>query len=82
MPFSFYDSQVPEEYRRTFPAKLERMIVEEARRRAQILKSLGYDRSYAKMRVRGNLHWEFELGRLPAAAKAAEQVVDEVYGRS
>ena len=81
MPFPWYCSEVPEEYRRTFGAKFERMLIEDARRRAQILKSLGYDRSYAKLRVRGNLRWEFELHRLPDFAKRVEDAVDAVYGR-
>jgi hypothetical protein len=81
MPFPWYRSEVPEDYRRTFAVKFERMLVEDARRRAQILKSLGYDRSYARLRVRGNLRWEFELHELPDFAKKIEDVVDAVYGR-
>jgi len=42
---------------------------------------LGYDRSYAKLRVRGNLLWEFELHRLPDFAKRVEDAVDAVYGK-
>jgi hypothetical protein len=79
--FPWWEPAVPEEYRRTFSEKFERMILEDARRRAQILRALGYERAYARMRVRGNVLWEFEKHKLPAVAKRVEEVVDEVYAR-
>ncbi len=80
MSFPWWDPRVPEAVTRTFASKFEEMLVGGARRQAEILKSLGHDRAYARMRVRGNLRWEFELHNLPAAAKRAEDAVDAVYG--
>lgn len=81
MSFPWYEVHVPEEYRATFAEKYERMILEDARRRAQILHSLGYDRGHAKLRVRGNLRWEYELHELPTVAKSLDGVVDRIYGK-
>ena len=52
---------------------------EDVRRRAQILKSLGYDRDYAKGRMRANVQWEFAPHAPPAFAKGFDAVIDEVY---
>lgn len=81
MPFPWYESAVPPEVRGTFRAKRERMYVEEAKRRAQILRSLGYDRAYARARVRGNLLWDFELHGPVTWLNRVDEAVDQVYMR-
>ena len=81
MSFPWWEAPVPEDYRATFPQKFETMLVDETRRRAQILHSLGYEHAEALLRVRVYLRWDYELHGLPRAAGKLEGVVGEVYGR-
>ena len=81
MSFPWWESSVPVAYRATFPQKLEAMLVAEARRRAEILHSLGYTFAETLLRVRAYLRWDYETGGRPRAAAGALGAVDAVYGR-
>jgi hypothetical protein len=59
----------------------DRMYVTELEEKAAMLLRLGYDREHAKMRLRANVSWEFELHRKPALAARIDQIVEAVYSR-
>lgn len=81
MSFPWWESKIPEDYLATFPHKLETMLVEETKRRAQILYSLGFALPEAVARVRAYLRWDYEGSGTPAAVAKLEGVVAEVYAR-
>ena len=81
MSFPWWEPTIPEDYRATFPSKLEAMLVAGARRRAQILQSLGYSYEDALARVRTYLEWDYETSELPAAASKVDAAVGDVFGR-
>lgn len=81
MSFSWWATPIPAEYRATFPAKFEAMILDEAKRRAEMLCHLGYPEAEVRLRVRAHLRWDYELHGLPAAAKQVDAVIGEVVAR-
>jgi hypothetical protein len=79
MPFDWWKPTIPEAYRHTFARKHDHMLLEDVRRRAQILRSLGYPRAYARARVHANVRWEFDPRPAPAVVKKFDEIVDDVY---
>jgi hypothetical protein len=82
MPFDWMDPSVPKgqaaRERKSTTAALEREMAD----RAALLRRLGYSLAEAKLRVRGNLLWDFEIQGRPAIAARVDDIVSRVYGRS
>lgn len=78
MPFAWYHPDVPPEYT-TAPQKAAAMYEAELRDRAQLLMRLGYSKEETKLRLRGNVLWDFELHGKPAHLKRVNAIVDKVY---
>ena len=81
MSFSWWATPIPAEYRATFPAKFETMLLDETKRRAELLCNLGYPEAEVRLRVRAHLQWDYALQALPAAAKRVDVVIGEVIAR-
>jgi hypothetical protein len=62
-------------------ARREQMYLEEMEERAALLCRLGFDKARAKLRLRANLAWDFELNETPALAKKIDSIVDAIYAR-
>jgi hypothetical protein len=81
MSFPWWESPVPGEYRATFPAKFQAMLLDETRRRAEILCSLGFAPADVRLRVRAHLAWDYELHPLPKSAARVDEVIAAVCAR-
>lgn len=78
MPFSWYHPDVPEAYTDA-GSKAEQMYLHELRERAALLMRLGYPKQETKLRLMGNVRWDFELHSSPSHLQAVDKVVDNVY---
>jgi hypothetical protein len=78
MPFAWYHPDVPNEYR-CAPQKATAMYEAELRERARLLLRLGYSKEDAKLRLRGNVLWDFELHAKPTHLDRVSAIVDSVY---
>lgn len=64
-------------------SRLPEAYLRELRDRAALLMRLNHDAEYVKMRLRGNVSWDFELsGGGGAYGKEVDELVDAVFGRS
>jgi hypothetical protein len=50
--------------------------------RAELLRGLGRSAKFTKMRLLGNMSWEFDLHGRPKHAADVERIVDEVYRKA
>ena len=76
MPFPWYQPDVPP---LASPEKARAMYEAELRERAMLLLRLGYSVEEAKLRLRGNVRWDFELHRAPPHLKRVDAIVDQVF---
>ena len=81
MPFPWLKPDVPRRYAATFPRKAEAMYLRELEERAALLFRLRYPRDLCKLRLRGNVRWDFEMHKTPAFIARVDAIVDAVYGR-
>ena len=81
MPFPWLYADVPAAFAATFGKKSEASYLREAEERAGLLCRLGFSRTEAKRRVRGNVRWEWELHGMPRFLTELDGVVDSVYAR-
>jgi hypothetical protein len=81
MPFDWYRYKVPEWYNATFPEKRLAMYMDDMRVKATLLRNLGYDKEYVKLRLRGNVRWAYEMTTLPDYIEKVEKVVEEVFSK-
>ncbi len=81
MPFKWYHYKVPEWYSETFPAKRLTMYLDDMKVKATLLRNLGYDKDYVKLRLRGNVRWAYEMTAVPEYIEKVDQVVEEVYSK-
>ena len=79
MAFPWYQPDVPSRFALA-SNKAATMYETELRERAALLMRLGYSKEEAKIRLRGNVRWDFELQKnaAPHLAKV-ELIVDKVY---
>jgi hypothetical protein len=75
MPFPWYQPDVPP----PAPEKARAMYEAELRDRAMLLLRLGYTAAETKLRLRGNVHWDFELHGAPPHLKRVDAIVDQVF---
>lgn len=59
-----------------------RMYRRELVERAELLRRLGRSAKFTKMRLLGNISWEFDLHGRPKHAADVERIVDEVYRKA
>jgi hypothetical protein len=78
MPFSWYNPDVPEEYL-VSAEKARRMYEQELGDRAALLMRLGYSQDEVRVRLAGNVAWDFELHQAPAHREAVERITDQVF---
>ena len=78
MPFAWYHPDVPNEYR-SAAEKATAMYEAELRERARLLLRLGYSQEEAKLRLRGNVLWDFELHTKPEHLDRVSAIVEKVY---
>lgn len=78
MPFDWYHPDLPADYS-VSPQKADQMYLQELGTRAALLMRLGYDKQDTKLRLRGNVQWDFELHNKPEHLKKIDEMVDEVY---
>jgi len=78
MPFPWYQADVPDELLAS-PDKARAMYENELRERAMLLLRLGYSAEEAKLRLRGNVRWDFELHGKPPHLKRVDSIVDQVF---
>jgi hypothetical protein len=81
VPFPWLHADVPAAFAATFAKKAETSHLREAEERAGLLCRLGFSRTEAKRRVRGNVRWEWELHGMPRFLAELDGVVDSVYAR-
>ncbi len=64
------------------PARAMAMYDREAEERAGLLYRLGCDKAYAKVRLRGNARWDWEMHEMPRGLlKRLDEICDRVYAR-
>ena len=78
MSFPWYEADVPADFLFA-PEKRRAMYEGELRERAALLLRLGFPADQAKLRLRGNLRWDFELHRTPAELARVDSIVDQVF---
>jgi len=78
MPFPWYHPDLPADLA-SAGKKAAAMYERELAERATLLMRLGYSREEAKMRLRGNVRWDFELHGNPAHLKRIGAIVDQIY---
>jgi hypothetical protein len=78
MPFAWYEPDIPSEVAHG-AEKAAEMYEAELRDRALLLLRLGYSKEETKLRLRGNVLWDFELHAKPAHLKHLNAIVDKVY---
>jgi len=79
MAFSWYEPDLPGDYLKGGKQKAAAMYEAEIRDRAALLQRLGYSKEEAKLRLRGNVRWDFELEGTPAHLARVGSIVDKVY---
>lgn len=78
MPFEWYEPDVPRVDTRS---KALQMYERELADRAALLQRLGYSKSAALERLRGNVEWDFELHDKPEHLARVNEIVERVYAR-
>ncbi len=78
MPFPWYQPDLPDDYR-SAAAKAGAMYETELRERASLLMRLGYSAEETKLRLRGNVRWDFELHGEPPHLRRVDAIVDQVF---
>ena len=78
MPFDWYHPDVPQDFAKA-PEKARKMYEREMGEHAAMLLRLGYSKDEAKLRLRGNADWDFELHNKPGHMERIATLVDEVY---
>jgi hypothetical protein len=76
-PFGWWDPK----RRPVSREKRDQMVRRELEDRAALLFRLGYPAAKCKARLRGNLHWDYELHGKPRQDKEIDRIVDSVYQR-
>ena len=61
--------------------KRDQMVRHELEERAALLFRLGYSAARTKLRLRGNLSWDYELHGKARQEKEIDRIVDAVYQR-
>jgi hypothetical protein len=78
MPFAWYHPDLPPEFAHA-GKKAMAMYEEELRSRAMLLLQLGFSKEETKLRLRGNVNWDFELNGRPGHYHRIDAIVDKVY---
>ena len=81
MPFPWLHAETSVAFSATFAKKAEASHLQEIEERAGLLCRLGYSRTDAKRRIRGNVRWEWELHGMPRFFSKLDGIVDGVYSR-
>jgi|GEM_PF-1945905 len=81
MPFDWYHAKIPPFVIETFPSKRLKMYLDDMKIKATILRNLGYDREYVRMRLRGNIRWAYEMTKEPDYLNSVDNVVEEVFSK-
>ena len=62
--------------------QLHPMYVRELEQRAALLMRLQHDKQYVKMRLLGNVRWDFEMNSKVDYKAQVDKVVDGVFARA
>lgn len=81
MSFKWYDSNIPKEYKDTFPQKFIDMRLKEVEKHAKLLYRLRYDKVYAKKRIKDDIIWEYELTSIPSIINKVDEIIDKIYSK-